>query len=82
MFPTEERPAALGIKSATGGLTSFFAALVGGAILDNIQKNGNMLFGMSVYAQQVLSLIACLICVILVVYMYTVIMKLKKTDVK
>ncbi len=76
--PAEERPAALGIKSATGGLTSFFAALAGGAILDVIQKNGNMLFGINVYAQQVLSAIACLICVALVIYMYKVILKMKK----
>ncbi len=73
-----ERAAALGIKYAAGGLSAFFAALVGGVILSSIQGAGDMLGSLHVYAQQVLSAIAFVCCAGLVVYMKTVVTKLKK----
>ncbi len=78
--PHEDRAAALGVKYAVGGFTSFFAALVGAVIVDNIQGAGNRLFGMEIYAQQVLSLIAAIITGILVLYIVKVIFNLKKEE--
>lgn len=76
--PHEDRAAALGVKYAVGGFTSFFAALVGAVIVDRIQGAGNRLFGVQIYAQQVLSLIAAVITAALVLYIVKVIFKLRK----
>ena len=78
--PTEERPAALGIKAAAGGAAGLVASLIGSSILAQIQANGNQLFGMPVYAQQVLTAIAFVLLLLLVVYVKTVIGKLKALD--
>ena len=75
--PQSERPAALGIKYSVGGLAGFFASLVGSVIVTTIQKNGNTFLGMPLYAQQLLSVIALVICIVLVIYMRVVIAKLK-----
>jgi len=75
--PPSERPAALGIKYSVGGLAGFFASLAGSVIVTSIQKNGNTFLGMPFYAQQLLSVIALAICIVLVIYMRTVIAKLK-----
>ena len=76
--PAEDRAAGLGIKNTFGGIAAILASLVGGAILDTIQQNGNTFLGMHVYGQQVLSAIAFVIVVILCVYMRFVIARLKK----
>ncbi len=69
--------AALGVKYAVGGLVAFGASLVGSAILSAVQKNGNTVFGIHMYAQQLLTVIAFVLCLVLIVYMRKVISKLK-----
>lgn len=55
---------AMALRSSISGICGFLSSLVGSAILAYIQGNGNSLFGISVYGQQVLSLISfLLICV-------------------
>ncbi len=76
--PPEEHAGALGIKYTFGGLAGFIAALIGSRILASIQGAGNQLFSLPVYGQQVLSGISCLLALILVLYMKTVIAKIKK----
>lgn len=76
--PYEDRAAALGVKYAIGGLAAFAASLVGGVILAQIQNNGNTLFGVPLYAQQVLSALAFLLCLVLVWYLNAVIRKLPR----
>jgi len=76
--PAEDRAAGLGIKNTFGGVSALLASLVGGAILQHIQDNGNTFMGMQVYGQQVLSVIACVIVIVLCVYMRVVIAKLRK----
>ena len=49
---------ALAIKNCIGGLFGFFASLVGSRILKYVQSNGNMLFGVRVYGQQLLAAIS------------------------
>lgn len=46
---------AMAVKSSLAGICGFAASLVGGAILDTVQKNGNMLFGITANGQQFLS---------------------------
>lgn len=74
--PHDLRSAALGISNSICGIVSFFAALVGGAVLEKVQSgsSGKMLcvdlFGLNIkmYGQQVLSLLSFVICVALIVY--------------
>ncbi|MBE6536036.1 MAG: MFS transporter [Ruminococcaceae bacterium] len=49
---------ALAIKNFIGGLFGFFASLVGSRILKYVQSNGNTLFGIHVYGQQLLAAIS------------------------
>lgn len=59
---------AMAIQNCISGVLGFGASLVGSFILSYIQKNGNMLFGISVYGQQVLSAISLLIVIGAIVY--------------
>jgi len=65
------------IKNSIGGLCGFGASALAGVLLSHIQKSGNMLFGIPVYGQQVLSLISFIIIVITVIFTHTVIEKQK-----
>lgn len=65
------------IKNSVAGVLGFVASLGASKLLDHIQANGNMLFGIHVYAQQVLGLIACLVMVGTVFFVHFVIAKQK-----
>jgi MFS family permease len=82
--PHEYRTGAYALQNTIAGSCGFLASLLGSAIVDIIQKNGNTLLGIPVYAQQVLSLIAMCIAVVGIVYLSTVIRSLdkKKTDLE
>lgn len=54
---------AMAIKNSISGLLGFFAAIVGGKILSLVQTNGNSLFGVPMYGQQLLSVISLLIII-------------------
>ena len=58
----------MAIQNCISGVLGFCASLVGSLILSYIQKNGNMLFGISVYGQQVLSAISLIIVIGAIVY--------------
>jgi hypothetical protein len=68
---------ATAIKNSIGGLCGFVASLIAGELLSAIQENGNMLFGMPLYAQQVLSAIAAVIAVCSILYIHFVLQKQK-----
>ena len=68
---------ALAIKSCIGGLFGFGASLVGGQILRYIQGNGNMLFGIHVYGQQVLAIISFILVILALLIAFFVIGKQK-----
>ena len=76
--PNEDRAPALGIKSALGGLVAFFSSFLGAFIVHSVQSKGNVIFGMTIYPQQILSAITTIFCIAVVVYMMTVVEKLKK----
>ena len=65
------------IKNSIGGVLSFVASLVGGWILNAVQQNGNQLFGIPVYGQQILSAISLLILIVGLIFAHTVVEKQK-----
>lgn len=67
--PSDYFAQASAIKNCIGGLCGFGAALLGSKILSIVQGNGDQLFGLAVYGQQVLSALTCLI--LLAVLLYT-----------
>jgi hypothetical protein len=68
---------ALAIKNCLGGVCGFLASLAGGAILRYVQRNGNTLFGIHVYGQQVLAAISFLLVLVALAVMVKVIGKQK-----
>ena len=76
-----DRAAAMGVKNALGGILAFFTALLSGNILSAIQKNGGFrIFGLTLYAQQFLSILSCVAIGVLIIYMRLVISPLKRFD--
>lgn len=71
---------AQGARNALGGIVGFLVSLVGGVIVKAVQDRGNTLFGQTVYAQQVLSVISAVLIAGLIVYILLVIRPLKKLD--
>ena len=65
------------IKNSIGGICGFGASLLAGLLLGYIQDNGNMLFGIPVYGQQVLALISFILTIIAVIFTHFVIKKQK-----
>ena len=71
---------ALGARNAIGGVTGFLASLLGGAIVSAVQAGGNRLFGVTVYAQQLLSGVSCVILACVALYLRFVMVRLPKID--
>jgi MFS family permease len=63
---------------AIPGSIGFISSLIAGKLVDYIQGNGNTLFGIPVYAQQVLGLISTLLLLLDVLYIIFVFEKSKK----
>ena len=77
----DERAVALGLKNAACGIVGFLAALVSGAVLAMIQKNGGLhMFDTVIYAQQVLALLSLVVIIGLIVYMRKVIEPMKRVE--
>ena len=68
---------AMAIQNCISGVLGFLAALVGSRILDFVQANDNMLFGIHIYGQQLLSGISLVIVIIAIVYDRLVVEKQK-----
>ena len=67
----------MAIKNSIGGICGFLASLLGGKILDLIQKRGNNFFGIHIYGQQLLAAISLIILSMTVIYVHYVIEKQK-----
>jgi len=77
--PPEKRSDALAVCQAVSGITGFLATLCVSPLVDHIQSSGNMLFGIPVYAQQVMSLLGVLFTVVAIVYLRLMLMNRKPT---
>ena len=64
----EKRVHALAVTQALAGLAGFFSTLVTSLLVGKIQKDGNTFMGMSLYAQQVVSVIAFILTLGVTVY--------------
>lgn len=78
--PQEQRIGAVALVNTFAGFSGFFATLAVSPLVSFIQKNGNKLFGINMYAQQLLSLASAIIVVFIIVYLVTVISKLTKRE--
>ena len=68
---------AMTIQNSISGVLGFLATLAGSFILSYIQERDNMIFGIPVYGQQILSVISLIIVVVAIIYDRTVIEKQK-----
>ncbi|MBQ9784560.1 MAG: MFS transporter [Clostridia bacterium] len=76
-----DRAVAMGFKNALGGILAFFTALASSFVLGAIQKAGGVvLFGYTLYAQQVLAFASCVAVLLLILYMRRVIAPLHRVD--
>lgn len=72
------RMGALALNSTLSGFAGFFTTLAIGFLVSKIQNDGNTLFGMNVYAQQIVSVISVIILLLLFVYMNMVVKNIKR----
>ena len=75
----ETRSNALAVSQAVSGVVGFLTTLVVSGLVTHIQESGNMLFGMSVYAQQVVSALAFVFTMAAAAYVTLVIIPVKGT---
>lgn len=74
----EDRAVAIGVKAAVGGGSGFVSTLISGSVLDKVQQMGGIqLFGCTFYAQQALSLVSLGVIILMLIYMNTVVRKMK-----
>lgn len=74
--PASARADALALSQAAAGTSGFFSALVFSLLVSRIQRNGNRLFGLPIYAQQAVSVIA--LAATLAAALYTTVIDPKK----
>ena len=68
----------LAVNDGLRGIVGFLSSLCGSRILSAVQKNGNRIFGVSLYGQQVLSAISLLLTFAAIVFNKTVVGKQKE----
>lgn len=73
----EKRADSLAICQAAAGLVGFLTTLASSALLEYIQRSGNSIFGISLYAQQFLSLISIFFLIVGIVYIRIVLIRKK-----
>jgi MFS family permease len=73
----EKRMSALALNATFSGFAGFFTTLAISPLVKFIQNNNNTFMGMHVYAQQVVSAISLVLVLVLLVYLNTVVKKLK-----
>lgn len=69
--PVAHRADALAFTQAVAGLSGFVTTLTVSPLVSAIQQNGNRFLGISVYAQQVVSVIAFILTAVVTVYVST-----------
>lgn len=74
----EKRMGALALNSSLAGFAGFFTTLAVSPLVSYIQNNGNSFMGLNVYAQQVVSVIAVILLGVLILYLNTVVRKIKR----
>jgi len=75
---SEKRADSLAICQSAAGLTGFLATLATSPLITVIQNNGNKVFGLRIYAQQLISVIGMIFIIVAIIYIRVVIMKKEK----
>lgn len=74
----EKRIGALALKSTLAGFAGFFTTLAISPLVSYIQGKGNKFLGMNIYAQQVVSVVAVMLLVVLIIYLNLVVRKISR----
>lgn len=74
----ERRTTALALKSGITGITGFLTTLLVTIPVNYIQKNGNTIFGIPVYAQQVTSFFGFLVVIGILLYLVFVVRRMAR----
>ena len=67
------------IKNSIGGICGFVSSILAGKLLEYVQSNGNSIFGIHIYGQQLLALISTLIIFSAILFTHFVVKKQKRT---
>ncbi len=76
--PLERRTGALAIKNTVVGFIGFGATLLAKPLIDTVQASGNTFLGFNIHAQQILSAISVILIATAIIYLNTIIKKMKK----
>ena len=69
---------ALAIKNTVVGFIGFGATLLAKPLIDTVQANGNTFWGFNIHAQQILSAISVILIATAIIYLNTIVKKMKK----
>ena len=75
--PEELRSDAVALSQSLCGLAGFAATAVCSVLVGAVQKNGNTVLGLPLYAQQLMSLVAALLALAAAGYVHVVMMRKK-----
>ena len=73
--PVEQRADSLAITQAIAGFAGFVTTLLISPVVSHIQDNGNSVFGLSLFAQQFVSLIALTVTLVAILYIRFIFIK-------
>ncbi|MBE5743439.1 MAG: MFS transporter [Clostridiales bacterium] len=76
-FDKDKGSMALAVRSTLAGSVGFLTTILVSLLVDKIQSNGNSIFGINVYAQQVVSLIGAIVIGVGILYVNLVVKKIK-----
>lgn len=76
----DKRISALALVNTASGFAGFLATLAVSPLVDYMQENGNKIFGMSLHAQQLLSVFSAVLVGGILLYLYFVVSKMKKNE--
>ena len=74
----DNRVGALALQNTLAGFAGFFTTLINSPLVSYIQQSGNSFLGLNVYAQQVVSAIACALILLILIYLNIIVKKIKK----
>ena len=77
---TYERIGALALVNTASGFAGFLSTLAVSPLVEYIQGNNNKIFGVSMYAQQLLPLFSLVVVGVILLYLVLVISRLKKHE--
>ena len=75
-FQDHQKTGAVALVNTFSGFAGFFTTLALSPLVAYIQNNGNMIFGISIQAQQLLSVFSLVFTIVILIYLFTVISKI------